>query len=188
MTARESASSIVKYSRDQSHEAPSRRIWRVIAPPDCSFHAHTRSTNFSRPRSWRDVPSGFELALDHHLRRDARVVGAGLPQRVVALHAVPADSTSISVCWNACPMCSVPVTLGGGSWMQNGRARGASTALNQPRDSHNGYQCASMAWGSKLLASSMEERRRAPEQKREIIAEPPRRPARASLAWRFRCR
>jgi hypothetical protein len=26
-------------------------------------------------------------------------------------------SVSISVCWNACPMCSVPVTLGGGSWM-----------------------------------------------------------------------
>jgi len=23
---------------------------------------------------------------------------------------------------NACPMCSVPVTLGGGSWMQNGGA------------------------------------------------------------------
>ena len=31
-----------------------------------------------------------ELALDHHLRRDAGVVGARLPQRRVAAHAVPA--------------------------------------------------------------------------------------------------
>ena len=28
-------------------------------------------------------------------------------------------SVSMIVCWNACPMWSVPVTLGGGSWMQN---------------------------------------------------------------------
>ncbi len=33
---------------------------------------------------------GFELALDHHLRRDAGVIGAGLPQRVEPLHAVVA--------------------------------------------------------------------------------------------------
>ena len=32
-----------------------------------------------------------EQALDHELRRDARMVGAGLPQRVPALHAPPAD-------------------------------------------------------------------------------------------------
>ena len=33
------------------------------------------------------------------------------------------------VCWNACPMCSVPVTLGGGSWMQKGGAPGAHDGL-----------------------------------------------------------
>ena len=32
-----------------------------------------------------------ELALHHHLRRDAGVIGAGQPQGVVAQHAVPAD-------------------------------------------------------------------------------------------------
>jgi hypothetical protein len=31
---------------------------------------------------------GIELTLDHHLRRDARVIGAGLPQHVVARHAM----------------------------------------------------------------------------------------------------
>jgi hypothetical protein len=31
-----------------------------------------------------------ELALDHHLRRDAGVVGAGLPQHVLAAHALEA--------------------------------------------------------------------------------------------------
>ena len=34
-------------------------------------------------------------------------------------------STSISVIWNAWPMCSVPVTFGGGSWMQNAGAPSA---------------------------------------------------------------
>ena len=33
---------------------------------------------------------GEQLAFDHHLRRDTGVVGAGLPQRVGALHALPA--------------------------------------------------------------------------------------------------
>ncbi len=56
-TAAERPSSIVKRSRDQSPEVPSRRICRVIVEPDSSFHVHTRSTNFSRPRSRRDTPS-----------------------------------------------------------------------------------------------------------------------------------
>ncbi len=59
------------------------------------------------------------------------------------------------VCWNACPMCSVPVTFGGGSWMQNGGAPGAHEGLKYPRDSQIGYHLSSMACGSKVLASSM---------------------------------
>ncbi len=57
MTAAESPSSIVKRSRDQSPEVPSRRIWFVIVEPDSCFHFQTRSTNFSRPISSRGVPS-----------------------------------------------------------------------------------------------------------------------------------
>ena len=60
-----------------------------------------------------------ELALDDHLRRDAGVIRARLPQawRRRACGA-SASSVSMSVCWNAWPMCSVPVTFGGGSMMQ----------------------------------------------------------------------
>src|SRR5258705_9024959 len=52
-------------------------------------------------------------------------------------------------------MCNVPVTLGGGIWMQNGGAPGANEGSKYPRDSHTGYHFASMAWGSKVFASSM---------------------------------
>jgi hypothetical protein len=56
-TARDMCSSIVKRSRDQSTPSPSRRIWPRILPPDSSRHSHTRATNASRPRSWRETPS-----------------------------------------------------------------------------------------------------------------------------------
>ena len=36
------------------------------------------------------MPSAAELTLDHHLRGDAGVIRARLPQRRVAAHAVPA--------------------------------------------------------------------------------------------------
>ena len=71
-------------------EAPRRRIWRVMVAPDCSFHSQTRSTNSSRPEVVAVLALGVELALDHDLRGDAGVVGARLPQRVVAAHAVVA--------------------------------------------------------------------------------------------------
>ena len=93
---------MVKRSRLQSHEAPSRRSWRVIVPPEKAFHSQTFSRNCSRFSSFR-LPSPFgafdreadafllEIAHHDHLGGDAGVVGAGLPQHVVALHAPPAD-------------------------------------------------------------------------------------------------
>ena len=63
----------------------------MIVRPVCSSHSHVRSTNASRPMSWRDSPSLRERLLDDVLRRDARVVVARLPERVEAAHAVPAD-------------------------------------------------------------------------------------------------
>ena len=57
-----------------------------------SFHAQIRSTSSSRPRSWRVFfSSSNEPLLDHGLRGDAGVVGAGHPEGVVALHPPPAD-------------------------------------------------------------------------------------------------
>jgi hypothetical protein len=45
----------------------------------------------------------------------------------------------------------VPVTFGGGSWMQNGAVPGRIDGLNKPWPSQYGYHFASMARGSKLL-------------------------------------
>ena len=58
-----------------------------MVPPDSAFQAHTRSRNFSRPMSRRDglLPL-HQLPLDHHLGCDAGMVGAGLPQHVLAAH------------------------------------------------------------------------------------------------------
>src|ERR1041384_4809086 len=67
-------------------------------------------------------------------------------------------SVSMSVCWKACPMCSVPVTFGGGSWMQYaGVARVSPSGLwrTQPADSQRWYQRCSTAAGSKLLSSTL---------------------------------
>ena len=51
---------MVKRSRDQSHEAPSRLSWPMMAPPDSAFHSQTRLMNASRPISrlpgcWRSI-------------------------------------------------------------------------------------------------------------------------------------
>ena len=48
-----SPSSIVKRSRDQSAEAPSRRNCCPMAPPDSAFQRQTSSRNFSRPIATR---------------------------------------------------------------------------------------------------------------------------------------
>src|SRR5260370_16175053 len=52
-------------------------------------------------------------------------------------------------------MCSVPVTFGGGSWMQNAFAPGCIDGLNSPCDSHQAYHLPSIERGSKLFASSI---------------------------------
>jgi hypothetical protein len=54
------------------------------------------------------------------------------------------------VCWNAWPMCRVPVTFGGGSMMVYGSP--SPCGAKQPLASHCGYQRDSMSLGSKLLS------------------------------------
>ena len=84
---------MVKRSRDQSHEAPSRRSWFMIMPPEVSFHAHTRFRNSSRPeRAAIFVAAGLgQLALHHHLRGDAGVIRARLPEHALAAQPLEAD-------------------------------------------------------------------------------------------------
>jgi hypothetical protein len=46
---------MVKRSRGQSAEAPSRRSCSMMVPPDCFFHSQTLATKPSRPSCWRVV-------------------------------------------------------------------------------------------------------------------------------------
>ncbi len=83
-TARDRPSSMVKRSRDQSQDAPRRaagRRWR--RPTRLSTPRRARGTSAGRAPGDRVAAFG-ELALDHHLRGDAGVVGARLPQHVAA--------------------------------------------------------------------------------------------------------
>ena len=65
--------------------------------PDLGRGTASRFSSFllpssgSAPSTARPMPSCFEIAHHDHLGGDAGVVGAGLPQHVVALHAAPAD-------------------------------------------------------------------------------------------------
>ena len=77
----------MKRSRVQSGLVPMRRIWRVMVPPEYSFHSQTFRGIFAAEVVAGNA-LGVELALDDDLRRDAGVVGARLPQGVVALHPV----------------------------------------------------------------------------------------------------
>ena len=54
-------------------------------------------------------------------------------------------------------MCSVPVTFGGGNWMQKAGAPARIDGLNRPLLSQYEYHRVSIARGSKLLASSIGE-------------------------------
>ena len=60
---------------------------------------------------------------------------------------------------NAWPMCSTPVTLGGGSWMLNEALPLSKVGTKAPLRSHSGAQRASMVAGSNDLASSVMARR-----------------------------
>ncbi len=87
--ARHNPSSIVKRSRDQSQEQPSRFSCSMMMPPCLSFHSQTRRRNSSRPRSWRVLlfcPCA-DLLFDHGLRGDPGVIGARQPEHFLAQHA-----------------------------------------------------------------------------------------------------
>ena len=144
----------MKYSRLQSIEAPNLLICLVIVDPDCSFHSQTFSKNFSRPRSC------LEIFLASNWR--STTIWVAIPawsvpgtQRVF-LPCIRAwrVSPSMMVWLNACPIWSVPVTLGGGSWMQKFSC--PSTILPRPMffSSQAARRRGSTAPGSKDLANS----------------------------------
>ncbi len=123
------APDMVKASRDQSQEAPRRLSWPMIVPRDFCFCAQTRAVKAVRP-IWARVPSPL----------------AAISRSVTIWVAMPAWSVpgcqrvswprircqrvrmSCNVLLKAWPMCSEPVTLGGGMRMLNASAPGAALA------------------------------------------------------------
>ncbi len=126
---------MVKRSRDQSQEAPSRLSWLMIVPPDSAFHAHTFSRNFSRPRSrregsWRSISCRSTTICVAMPAWSVPGCQSTSRPRMRSNRA----STSCSVLLSAWPICSEPVTFGGGITMQNGlaAARSGRPARNAP--------------------------------------------------------
>ncbi len=66
---------------------------------------------------------------DDTLQRDRCMVVAGLPEGVEVAHAVPSMSASWHEAFSAWPMCSVPVTLGGGRQMTKVSRGSSASAL-----------------------------------------------------------
>ena len=80
---------MVKRSRDQSQEAPSRLSWLTMVPPDSRLPFPDPLEELLAAHlapAW--LLALHQLALDHHLGRDAGVVGARLPEHVLAAHAL----------------------------------------------------------------------------------------------------
>ncbi len=97
----------------------------MVAPDDC-FQSHTWATKFLRPRSWRERPASWSW-------RSTTIWVAMPAWSVPGTHSVLKPrmrcqrvSTSSTVWLNACPMCRVPVTFGGGSCVQNDGRAGSS--------------------------------------------------------------
>jgi hypothetical protein len=86
----------------------------MIVPPYCSRHRHTRSTNALRPSAWRLVPS------DHSSRSTwvCVPIPAWSVPRIHLVRFPRMRASRISASWmepfSAWPMCSAPVTFGGG--------------------------------------------------------------------------
>ena len=124
---------MVNASRSQSHEAPRRLSWLMIVPPDWSFHSHTLAKNASRPISRR--VGALALASS----RSTTICVAIPAWSVPTCHSVSWPRIrcqrirmSCSVLLNACPMCSEPVTLGGGIMMENASAPALALAPARP--------------------------------------------------------
>ena len=96
---------------------------------EVSFQAQTRFDGTPRGRGvarWCRRPAA---GARRRSGCDAGVVGARQPQRVEAAHAVVAHQGVHDRWLKPWPMCSVPVTLGGGSWMYERGLRGVQRRL-----------------------------------------------------------
>ena len=120
-TARDSPSSIVNRSRSQSHIAPEPSDLVADLPPVLLF---PRPHTLDEPLATQLLavePLLRQLTLDDVLGGDPRMVGAGEEEDLSALKLRPARAyRSMCVCPKAVPMCSAPVTFGGGMTSDHG--------------------------------------------------------------------
>ena len=131
-TACESVSSSVNRSRDQSTDEPSLRIWLVIVPWLSRTHSQTRASNASRPRSWRVRPSAAScFSTTFCVAMPAWSVPGSQSTSNPRIRFQRATMSG-SVWFRAWPMCSVPVTLGGGSTMLKAGRPEEGSARNAP--------------------------------------------------------
>ncbi len=120
---------MVKRCRSKSSEKPSAFICSRMRPPYFSFHCHTRSRNFSRPTSWRDFCS-------RRIRSRSTSIWVAMPAwSMPGIHMALAPCMRrqrMRMSWmvppRAWPMCSEPVTLGGGRVMAYGAIAAAASA------------------------------------------------------------
>jgi hypothetical protein len=84
-----------------------------------------------------------ELLLDAGLRGDAGVVGADLPS-----WRARRTMMSCSVLLSRCPMCSTPVTLGGGIITAKDSREWSTLPWKQPAATQRSYHCCSTPCGS----------------------------------------
>ncbi len=114
MTLRLSAGSIVNFVRSQSHDAPRLRNWLRMMPPCFSFHSHAWLKNSSRVSEPLSMPSALSFATTlASVAIDAWSV-PGTQQAFLPCIRARRTSTSWIVSLSMCPMCSMPVTFGGG--------------------------------------------------------------------------
>ena len=131
----------------QSVENPRRRIWPVMRLPEAAFHAHTRSTKRSRPRSWRVSPSAASSRSTTFWVAIPAWSVPGSHSTAYPCIRLRRTITSWSDMFRAWPMWRIPVTLGGGMTIENGSPSGLTSGLKTPASSQTGYQRASTCSG-----------------------------------------
>ena len=107
-------SSIVKRNRSQSHEAPSFLSCSKMVPPYLSVHSQACFKNSSRVSSLLLIPSAFNLATTLASVAIEAWSVPGTQHALNPLRRARLMSTSWMVLFSICPICNIPVTLGGG--------------------------------------------------------------------------
>ena len=143
------APDMVKASRLQSQEAPSRSSCARMLPRDFTFCCQTRPTKSSRLKSRRDLPS---FASSRSTTICVAIPAWSVPGcQSVSKPRIRCQRVRMScnVLLKAWPICSAPVTLGGGIMIEKLSARDAlAPARNAPALSHSAAIRASAPAGS----------------------------------------